>query len=34
LNRKIRPVGLAYKKLIAQWKDIIPAQSLVLMLGY
>jgi beta-glucosidase len=34
LDRRIRPVGAAYKQLIAQWKDIIPAQSLVLMLGY
>jgi len=34
LDRKIRPVGAAYKNLIAQWKDIIPAQSLVLLLGY
>src|SRR5205085_4668867 len=34
LDRRIRPVGLAYKRLIAQWKDIIPAQSLVLLLGY
>ena len=34
LNRKIRPVGEAYQRLISQWKDIIPRESLVLMLGY
>jgi beta-glucosidase len=27
LDRRIRPVGLAYKKLIADWKDVLPAQS-------
>ncbi len=27
LNRKIRPVGQAYKKLIAQWRDILPTES-------
>jgi hypothetical protein len=34
LNRKIRPVGEAYARLISQWKEIIPRESLVLMLGY
>ena len=34
LDRQIRPVGVAYKRLISEWKDIIPAQSLVLLLGY
>ncbi len=27
LNREIMPVGIAYKKLIAQWKDIISEES-------
>ena len=31
LDRKIRPVGLAYKKLIADWRDILPASSLCLV---
>ena len=30
LNRKIRPVGAAYKKLVAQWRDILPGESLCL----
>ncbi len=30
LNRKPRRVGLAYRKLIADWRDVLPAQSLVL----
>jgi beta-glucosidase/6-phospho-beta-glucosidase/beta-galactosidase len=30
LDRKIRPVGKAYKKLIAQWRDVLPTQSLCL----
>src|ERR1051325_631520 len=30
LNRKIRPVGHAYKKLIAQWRDTLPTESNVL----
>ncbi len=34
LDRKIRPVGEAYKRLISQWKEILPTQSLVLILGY
>jgi beta-glucosidase/6-phospho-beta-glucosidase/beta-galactosidase len=27
LNRKIRPVGHAYKKLIEQWREILPTES-------
>jgi len=30
LDRKIRPVGEAYKKLIEQWRDVLPTQSLCL----
>jgi beta-glucosidase/6-phospho-beta-glucosidase/beta-galactosidase len=30
LDRRIRPVGRAYKKLIAQWRDVLPTQSLCL----
>lgn len=30
LDRKIRPVGKAYKRLIAQWRDVLPTQSLCL----
>ncbi|MES2979852.1 MAG: family 1 glycosylhydrolase [Pseudomonadota bacterium] len=30
LDRNIRPVGLAYKKLIADWKDVLPTQSVCL----
>ncbi|TPG63739.1 family 1 glycosylhydrolase [Hymenobacter nivis] len=32
LQRNIRPVGEAYKKLISQWKRVLPAQSLALQL--
>ena len=28
LDRKIRPVGEAYKKLISQWKDLLPLETL------
>ncbi|HWF43881.1 MAG TPA: family 1 glycosylhydrolase [Candidatus Kapabacteria bacterium] len=28
LNRKIRPVGEAYKKLISQWQDLLPIEML------
>jgi hypothetical protein len=31
LDRNIRPVGRAYKKLIADWREILPAQSLCLV---
>ena len=30
LDRNIRPVGRAYKKLIAQWRDVLPTQSMCL----
>lgn len=30
LDRNIRPVGRAYKDLIAEWQDVLPAQSLCL----
>ncbi len=30
LDRNIRPVGEAYKKLISQWKQVLPAQSMCL----
>jgi beta-glucosidase len=30
LDRNIRPVGRAYKRLIAQWGDVLPTQSLCL----
>jgi beta-glucosidase/6-phospho-beta-glucosidase/beta-galactosidase len=30
LDRKIRPVGDAYKKLVRQWKNILPMESLCL----
>jgi beta-glucosidase/6-phospho-beta-glucosidase/beta-galactosidase len=29
-ERKIRPVGEAYKKLIAEWRDVLPTQSVCL----
>jgi beta-glucosidase/6-phospho-beta-glucosidase/beta-galactosidase len=30
LDRNIRPVGTAFKTLIAQWRDVLPTQSLCL----
>ena len=30
LDRKIRPVGRAYKKLISDWRDVLPTQSVCL----
>jgi len=30
LNRKIRPVGEAYKQLIADWRGVLPTQSVCL----
>jgi beta-glucosidase/6-phospho-beta-glucosidase/beta-galactosidase len=30
LDRKIRPVGEAYRKLVAQWRDVLPTESLCL----
>lgn len=32
LDRKIRPVGRAYKQLIADWRNVLPTQSAVLTL--
>lgn len=31
LDRNIRPVGKAYKKLISDWRDVLPAQSVCLV---
>ena len=31
LDRKIRPVGEAYKQLIANWRDVLPASSMCLV---
>jgi beta-glucosidase len=30
LDRRIRPVGRAYQRLVAQWRDVLPTQSLCL----
>jgi hypothetical protein len=30
LDRNIRPVGRAYKELIAAWRDVLPTQSICL----
>jgi hypothetical protein len=30
LDRHIRPVGSAYRELIAEWRDVLPTQSVVL----
>lgn len=30
LDRKVRPVGAAYKQLISDWRDVLPAQSVCL----
>ncbi|HEX2864772.1 MAG TPA: family 1 glycosylhydrolase [Deinococcales bacterium] len=32
LDRKIRPVGEAYRELIAAWRDVLPTQSVALTL--
>ena len=32
LDRKIRPVGDAYKELIREWREVLPTQSVVLSL--
>ena len=34
LDRRIRPVGEAYKRLISTWREILPTESLSLRLGY
>ena len=31
LDRNIRNVGRAYKKLISDWRDVLPAQSVCLV---
>ena len=31
LDRKIRPVGEAYRKLVREWRDIVPTESLCLL---
>ena len=31
LERNIRPVGRAYKELIEQWRELLPAQSFCLI---
>lgn len=33
LDREIRPVGEAYRNLVRQWRDVLPAQSLCLDLS-
>ena len=30
LNREIRPVGRCYKQLIADWRELLPTQSVCL----
>jgi hypothetical protein len=32
LDRKIRPVGEAYREIIREWREFLPAQSLALSL--
>jgi len=34
LNRNIRPVGEAYKKLISQWKQVLPTQTACLQVPF
>ena len=34
LDRKIRPVGEAYRRLITQWRDILPTESFGLRAMY
>jgi beta-glucosidase/6-phospho-beta-glucosidase/beta-galactosidase len=34
LNRKIRPVGEAYKQLIKQWREILPTESFSISFNY
>ncbi len=34
LERRIRPVGHVFKRLIQQWRDILPTESLALRMGY
>ena len=32
IDRKIRPVGEAYRTIIQEWSNILPAQSMALVL--
>ncbi len=32
-DRRIRPVGAAYRRLVQQWDDILPSESLCLGMG-
>ena len=32
LDRKVRPVGTAYRELIREWREVLPTQSMVLTL--
>jgi hypothetical protein len=32
LDRKIRPVGEAYRQLILMWRHLLPAQSMCLLM--
>jgi beta-glucosidase len=34
LDRRIRPVGEAYKKLISDWRDVLPTQSVCLTVPF
>jgi beta-glucosidase/6-phospho-beta-glucosidase/beta-galactosidase len=34
LDRKIRPVGEAYKRLIEQWREILPTESFSISFNY
>ena len=34
INRRKRPVGHTYQRLIQQWKHMLPTESLALTLGY
>jgi beta-glucosidase/6-phospho-beta-glucosidase/beta-galactosidase len=33
LDRHIRPVGLAYRELVAEWRDVLPAESVIQPVG-
>jgi hypothetical protein len=34
LNRQIRPAGVAYRKLIAQWKEVLTDESYGVHINY
>jgi hypothetical protein len=34
LDRRIRPVGEAYRKLIRQWREILPTESYTIRTRY